>query len=118
MYKGLVSYKLKNNTKYYSATPPDKILVDLKEKQEIFKVILPTLKEIMKKPYEEEVKIDIFKGYEGLKAIANDMIKHVGGEFLTFGEQGQLQKNYPNLCIGILLSIEHFGQILISARCV
>jgi len=94
--RGLVSYKLKNNVKYYSAASPEKILEGLKEKQNSFTQILPELLKLQKLPYEEEVKVDIFKGFEGLKAVANDMFKH-GKEFLILGEQGQIQTNYPIL---------------------
>lgn len=92
--RGLVSFKLKNNVKYYSASAPGKILEELKEKEESFLEILPFLDEIRKKVCEEEVKIDLYKGLEGLKAIMNDMFKH-GKKFLVLGEQGQIQTHYP-----------------------
>ncbi|RLJ08186.1 MAG: hypothetical protein DRP16_01900, partial [Candidatus Aenigmatarchaeota archaeon] len=92
--RGLVSFKLKNNVKYYSASNPEKILEEIKEKEKSFLKILPFLEQIRKKAYEEEVKVDIYKETAGLKAVMNDMFKH-GKEFLVLGEQGQIQKNYP-----------------------
>ena len=73
--KGLVSFKLKNNVKYYSAANPEKILEELKEKELKLKGILPALQTLMKQPYEEEVKVDIYKGVEGMKAVLNDIFK-------------------------------------------
>ena len=93
--KGLVSFKLKNNVKYYSAANPEKIVEELKEKELKLKGILPALQTLMKQPYEEEVKVDIYKGVEGMKAVLNDIFKSKERIFLVFGEQGQAQKNYP-----------------------
>jgi len=92
--RGLVSFKLKNNVKYYSASNPEKILEEIKEKEKSFLRILPFLEQIRKQAYEEEVKVDIYKETAGLKAVMNDMFKH-GKEFLVLGEQGQIQKHYP-----------------------
>jgi len=92
--RGLASFKLKNNVKFYSASNPGKILDELKEKEKSFLKALPFLEQIKKQAYEEDVKVDIYKELAGLKAVANDMFKH-GKEFLIFGEQGQIQTNYP-----------------------
>jgi len=92
--RGLVSFKLKNNVKYYSASNPEKILDELKEKEKSFQKLLPFLDQLRKQAYEEEVKVDIYKETAGLKAVLNDMFKH-GKEFLVLGEQAQIQKNYP-----------------------
>ena len=92
--RGLISFKFKNNVKYYSASNPEKILEEIKEKEKSFLKILPFLEQIKKQVYEEEVKVDIYKDTAGLKAVMNDMFKH-GKEFLVLGEQGQIQKNYP-----------------------
>ena len=106
--KGLASYKIKNNVKYYSAGSPEKILEELKEKEKAFSKILPTLLKLQKMPYEEEVKVDIFKGMEGLKAVLNEVFKH-GKEFLVLGEQGQIQTNYPVQYKQYLRKLEETG---------
>jgi sugar-specific transcriptional regulator TrmB len=92
--RGLVSFKFKNNVKYYSASNPDKILEDIKEKEKSFLKIRPFLNNIIKQPYEQEVKVDIYKEFAGLKTVTSEVFK-VGKEFLILGEQGQIQKNYP-----------------------
>lgn len=91
--KGLVSYNLKNNVKYYSASNPEKIIDDLKYKEEEIKKIIPYLKNLQGE-HIEEMKVEIYKGKEGMKAIINDMFK-IGKEFLVFGEQGQAMNNFP-----------------------
>jgi len=96
MNQGLVSYKFKNNVKYYSAANPEKILDDLKEKEKSFQGVLPFLLELQKKQYHEPVKVEIYKGQEGLKALINDMFKQKT-EFLIFGEEGQIQTHSPTL---------------------
>lgn len=107
--RGLISFKLKNNVKYYSASSPDKILEELKDKEKSFLKILPFLEKIRKQTYEEEVKVDIYKGIEGLKAIMNDMFKGNSKEFLVLGEQGQIQTNYPIIYSQYLKRLEKTG---------
>lgn len=92
--KGLASFKLKNNVKYYSASNPEKILEEIREKEKSFLKVLPFLEQIKKQAYEEDVKVDIYKETAGLKVIMNDMFKR-SREFLILGEQGQIQKHYP-----------------------
>ena len=106
--KGLVSFKLKNNVKYYSASDPKKILEDLREKEKSFIKILPFLEQIRKQTYKEEVKVDVYKDVGGLKAVINDMFK-CGKEFLVLGEQGQIQKHYPGIYKQYLKRLEESG---------
>src|SRR3989338_8807238 len=94
--RGLLSYKLKNNVKYYSATNPERILENIREREKSFLKILPVLEQIRTTAYEEEVKVEIYKETAGLKSVMNDMFKSTK-EFLILGEQGQIQKNYPIL---------------------
>lgn len=95
--RGLVAYKLKNNVKYYTAANPEKILQELKDKQSSFLKILPILNKIKADVYEDEVKVDIYKGLEGFKAVTNDIFK-TAKEYFVFGEQGQFQKTNPVYC--------------------
>lgn len=94
--RGLVSFNLKNNVKYYSASNPEKILEEIREKEKSFLRVLPFLEQIRKETYEEDVRVDIYKETAGLKAVMNDMFKQTR-EFLVLGEQGQIQKHYPIL---------------------
>lgn len=92
--RGLVSFKLKNNVKYYSASNPEIILEEIREKEKSFLKVLPFLEQIRKQEYKEEVRVDVYKESAGLKAVMNDMFKQAR-EFLVLGEQGQIQKHHP-----------------------
>ena len=95
IHKGLISFNLRNNVKYYSASNPEKILEDLKDKQDAFAKILPMLNQIKNKEFEEDVKVDVFKGFGGLKAVYNDIIKSTK-EVLVMGEEGRMQEEHLN----------------------
>lgn len=92
--KGLVNYKLRNNVKYYSAADPKNILDDLHEKVEVYKKVLPLLKKLQSTTYEEEVTVDIYKGFQGLKVVMRDLLTGIK-EILVLGEQGQAISAYP-----------------------
>lgn len=81
--KGLISYVIKNNTKYFDATHPDKLLDFLKKKQEDVKDILPDLINLTKFQ-KQDIKVEVYKGIEGYRTISNKMIK-VGKEVISFG---------------------------------
>ena len=81
--RGLVSFIIKNNVKYFRASSPERILDYLKEKEEKIKLILPELISISKEK-EENIKVEIYKGKEGIKTILNDIIKE-GKNYFLFG---------------------------------
>jgi len=95
--KGLLSYKIKNNVKYYSSADPSKILADIKEKESVFKKVLPFLEQLQKQTYDEDVKVEVFKDVPGLKAVINDFFKQKDN-MLVIGEQAQFQSLYPEQC--------------------
>ncbi len=72
--KGLVSYVIKNNIKYYSATHPGKLSEYLVEKQKHLTEIMPQLLDLAKFQ-KEDVKVEIYKGKEGLKTVMLDCIR-------------------------------------------
>jgi len=72
--KGLASFILRNNVKYYQPNDPSIILNELKKKQESFLKLLPFLESMYKEP-KEDTKVEVFKGKDGLKAIFNDILK-------------------------------------------
>lgn len=81
--KGLVSFVIKNNVKYFRASSPTKILDFIKEKEAKIKNILPELIALGKEK-EEDIKVEIYKGKEGIKTILNDIIKQ-GKDYIMFG---------------------------------
>ncbi len=82
MEKGMVSYVVKENRKYFMATDPEKILNVLKEKEELIKIqeeavtkLIPSLRKLKLPKKEGEIKVEIYKGKEGLKTLLEDMLK-------------------------------------------
>ncbi len=88
--KGMISYVIKENRKYFKATAPEKILNVLKEKEqeirkqeEKIKEIIPKLKSL-KLPKKEEPSIEVYKGKEGLKTVLDDVLKE-GKDYQMIG---------------------------------
>ena len=90
MEKGMVSYVIKENRKYFMATDPEKIINVLKDREELIKQqeeavmrIIPDLKKL-KLPQRETVKVEIYKGREGLKTMFENILK-VGEDYNCLG---------------------------------
>ncbi len=81
--KGLVSFVIKNNVKYFRASSPTRILDYIKEKEVKIEKILPELISLSKEK-EEEIRVEIYKGKEGIKTILNDLLKK-GEDYILFG---------------------------------
>lgn len=91
--RGLVSYIIKNNIRYFSATNPQKLLDDLKEKEQEVKKAMPGLVELAKAK-EEETKVEIYRGKEGLRTVLKDIIR-TRKDYIVFGEEGRFQETLP-----------------------
>lgn len=96
--KGVVSYVIKENRKYFRATDPEKILSILKEKEAVIKKqeeeisrIIPQLR-ALKLPKREEFAIEIYKGPEGFKTVLDDVLR-VGKDYQMIGYTGYGLKN-------------------------
>lgn len=94
--KGLVSYVIKNNRKYFYAAEPKRLLRYLEEKEEkikeekeMLKKILPELEKI--KPITKEETVEVYKGKEGLKTILEDVIRSKK-DILTYGSEGNFSR--------------------------
>ena len=81
MEKGLVTHVYKGAKKYFQATDPEKILQYLEDKkqklaqeEEEVNQLLPELKALNALP-QEDTKVEVFKGKEGLKYFLKDIIK-------------------------------------------
>ena len=79
--KGLVSYIVKNNTKYFLATEPERIIDYLESKkkgieksEEKIKKILPSLK-LQKEEKEKKTKATLFEGFRGLKTFYETVLR-------------------------------------------
>ena len=96
MEKGLVSYVIKANRRYFQAETPQKFLelikeeeTQLKDKEKEIKKILPKLIEKSKIPAEKP-EATIYKGKKGIKSIFEDILKHK--EYLVFGSSGKFKE--------------------------
>ncbi|MDD5178142.1 MAG: helix-turn-helix domain-containing protein [Candidatus Nanoarchaeia archaeon] len=85
--KGIVTYILKNNTRYYRAAEPEKMLSMLKEKEKFFESILPELISL-KKPKTKKPLVEILEGREGIKTILNDLLR-IKQEWFAFNIPGK-----------------------------
>jgi sugar-specific transcriptional regulator TrmB len=96
--KGLVSFILKNKTKYFQSNIPEKLLsyIENKEnnllykKKEIQKII-PDLKKLNKSRSKEQ-NAQIFLGFEGIKTIFNIILDNLsaGDEYYSFSHGSEV----------------------------
>jgi len=91
--KGLVSFVIKNNVKYFIATNPKQLLQNLQEKEQQLEKALPQL-ENLTKIKELDTKVEVYREREGLKTILKDMLR-VGEDYLVLGEERKLQSIIP-----------------------
>lgn len=101
--KGLVSYVIKANRKYFEAQDPDRLMEyleskrsELDEKKEELKKILPELR--LKKKLSPEQEGNIYKGKKGIKSIFEDILKQKN-TWLVFGAAGRFKYFFPSYYI-------------------
>jgi len=81
--KGLVTYVIKKNIRYYNAAEPIKLIDFLKEKERKVNEILPVLTKLSNFN-KDDVKVEVYEGKEGVKFVFNDVIRN-NKELLAFG---------------------------------
>jgi len=91
--KGLASYVIKNNKKYFRPAPPEKLISYLKEKENLIQKILPNLQELYKPKIKKPI-VEVFDGKEGIKTVLNDILK-VNKEWLCLGSTGKSKEIIP-----------------------
>jgi len=84
--KGLASYIIKNNVKYFSAADPETLLKDLQEKEENLKKILPELK-ARQKAVKPETKVEIYRSRKGINSILKLILKSKTPYYIMGGAQ-------------------------------
>lgn len=105
--KGLVSYAVQNNVKYFKAAPPEKLMEDLKETQEELQKILPHLIGLSKLG-REKTRAEIYQGKEGMKTVIKDIIREKK-DYIVFGEEGRFQETLPIYSLQFIRRIEEEG---------
>ncbi|MBI5148827.1 hypothetical protein HZA33_04050 [Candidatus Pacearchaeota archaeon] len=91
--KGLISYVIEANRKWFQAVNPQRILEFLDEKKEKIENILPDLRSIYKKP-EEKHNVTLFFGKKGVKSILQDILRNAR-ENLVLDSSGQFFEKLP-----------------------
>lgn len=105
--RGLVSYVIKNNVRYFSPAKPEKLMHDLKEKEGWLSNAMPELIGLMKVE-EEKTKVEIYRGTEGIKTVWREIVR-VGKEYVVFGEEGKFQELLPIFMKEFLRDIVKYG---------
>ncbi|MEK6901127.1 MAG: helix-turn-helix domain-containing protein, partial [Nanoarchaeota archaeon] len=92
--RGLVSYVIKANRKYFEATTPDRLIKymeekeqEIKNKKDLITSILPEL-ENKRKLSREPQEATIYKGRQGLKSVAEDVL-NTRKPLFVFGAEGK-----------------------------
>ncbi|MBU4341471.1 MAG: hypothetical protein KJ928_02595 [Candidatus Altiarchaeota archaeon] len=98
--KGLATFVIKENRKYFQAMDPDKLLDFLKEKQEIAESLMPELNTIQEKSKVQQ-QVTIYSGIRGIKTVFDDMLKELspGGTYYAFSSakmKGIVGEDYYN----------------------
>ncbi len=92
--KGLVSYVVKNNIKFYSAAPPSKLEDIIKEKREHLEEIIPSLLKLATLE-KKSLKVEVYEGAEGFKTFIKRMLERKS-ELLAFGiDESQFESRFP-----------------------
>jgi sugar-specific transcriptional regulator TrmB len=93
---GIVSVIMESQRKVFAAAPPESIAGIFKEKEDRAALLVPALKEIKQSAREKETILK-FKGYGGIKAVLQDLLKSSkeGDEYLVMGMEGQLSQRLP-----------------------
>lgn len=74
--KGLASYVIKENRKYFQAADPQRIIDFLKEKEEQAQQLLPQLK-LRQHLSQNRQQVSVYEGTIGLKSALNNMLKEL-----------------------------------------
>lgn len=84
--RGIASYIIKNNVKYFSASDPETLLKDIQQKEQDLQKILPELKARQKKLI-PETKVEIYRGREGINTVLKMIINDEKPYYLLGGAQ-------------------------------
>jgi sugar-specific transcriptional regulator TrmB len=85
--KGLISYLIKNNRKYFEAVNPGRIVDLMREKEAEVKNSIPELMNLFSKTKAKEETL-FYRGKDGLKTAFEDQLKE-GKEILVLGASSQ-----------------------------
>ena len=95
--KGLASYVLIGNVKWFQATGPKRLLDYIKHQEEEVRSILPVL-DARQKVSRIEGQVRLYKGIKGIKTIFLDMAR-TGEDNFAFGSEGQFSEQMPEFAL-------------------
>jgi sugar-specific transcriptional regulator TrmB len=84
--RGITSYVIRNNVKYFKAASPEQLLHDLKEREKRLQEIMPKLLALSAKEKEDTV-VEIFKGKEGIITVLKTILRDKGNYIFIGGAQ-------------------------------
>lgn len=84
--KGIVSYVIKNNVRYFLAADPEVLLKNLEEKKELLIKALPELK-AKQKEIVTETKVELYRGRKGINTILKMIIRDKKDYYILGGAQ-------------------------------
>ncbi len=99
MNRGLVSFVVKSNKKYFSITSPDKVIESLQEQKKAFekkeqkaRQLLPIIKFKYAEKKEKQV-AQIYQGKQGIKSILEASLKQ-GEDIFVYGAEGKFKETF------------------------
>lgn len=91
--KGLVSFVIKNNVKYFQASKPEKILEYVQEMQKNIERMMPELNKIQNLPKQQTI-VELYQGKEGMKTVFKDVLREKK-DYYVLGEEAKFQEILP-----------------------
>ena len=92
--KGLVSFVVQANRKWFKATTPEIIMELLKEKEKEAETIIPQLTAMYRAPKEEH-QVTLYYGLKGVKSVFQNILRE-GKENLVIDSEGQFTERMPH----------------------
>ncbi len=106
--KGLASYVVKNNVKFYRSAHPSKLEELIKEKKEHLEEVLPSLIK-MSELEKKQLKVDVYEGVEGFKTLLNKTLNE-SKELLSFGiDETKFEEKFPHIIKNYIKKERKFG---------
>ncbi|MDD5254335.1 MAG: helix-turn-helix domain-containing protein [Candidatus Nanoarchaeia archaeon] len=97
--KGIISFFIRENRRYFKAINPDELLVILKEKhklqEQLIQDSIEKLKENQFKENPEKPLVEIYEGEKGIKTLLNKILMDKPKEVISYGGSGLSRKIFP-----------------------
>jgi sugar-specific transcriptional regulator TrmB len=108
--KGLASYVVQANRKWFKATTPEILLELLKEKEEEAQKIIPKLTALYRAPKEEH-QVTLYYGLKGVKSVFQNILREGKPNFVIDSE-GQFTERMPYYAPHLIREVEKKGIII------